>query len=93
MDMRAEIQTTVEETLKILGHNAEDARDKIAEFMKDIEQDLAAALESGDKLSLELLRDQLAGRLARVSLQLIYRERQAILVAIVTTIRILTTVL
>lgn len=87
-----EVKKTVEETLKLLGHNVEDAKERIDAFMIDIEQDLTAALESGDTLSLELLRDQIYGHLARISLQTINKERQAVWAAVMTAIRILVTV-
>lgn len=77
-----EIKKAIEDTLKSLGYNAAEAQSSIRMFMVGSAQYVAEAVAAGDELSLKLLRDQLAGRLARVALQSLYKERQAILNAV-----------
>lgn len=81
-----DVKKSIEDTLKTLGYNVAEAQSSIRMFMVGAAGYIADAVAAGDELSLKLLRDQLAGRLARVALQSLYKERQAILEAVMKVI-------
>lgn len=85
----AQLRDEISNTLTQLGANAEASGTELQKFLNVIQPDIGQALDDGDLLSLNYLRDRSAMELGRVSLGLINKERIAILNTITTVMRML----
>lgn len=90
-DIKEVLEEELMNTLKDLGHQANEAKDQIQFFLRSIEVELATAVSTGDEHSLRYLRAAVAARLGRVSLRLLYREREKILNVVMTAVRVFIT--
>ena len=83
------LRTQIETALTDLGHNALEAKNEIQHFLASIEEIAVPAAANSDERTLKYVRSQVAARLGRVSLKLLYRERTQILTVVMTALRVL----
>lgn len=87
-DIKEILETELNATLKDLGHQAAEAKNEIQHFLTSIEDDLAKAVAAGDERTLKYLRSAVSAKLGRVSLKLLYRERQQVINVVMTVVRV-----
>lgn len=93
MPSLSSVQTTealrqeIGELLGQLGENAQAIQSQMDQFLLSIEPEIDEAIVLGDMLSLNLIRDRIAGKLSTVSIGVIQKERVAILGVITAVLR------
>lgn len=83
------IKQVLEGTIKDLGQNVDQVQNQLNSFLTSIEPEVNKAHAQGDILSLNIIQDRIAGRLGRVSLGFIHRNRVTFLMVTMATIRAL----
>lgn len=87
-DVMDQIEAQVKLNLAELGDSAKAAQTQVAGFLASIEPEVDEALANNDELSLDLIRDRIAGKLAAVALGVIHRDQVVVITTIMTVIRL-----